>query len=196
MCRGTVPFAAYKTYFASGAYSNSLVLLFLAMTFILAEASGIAMDLWLAQWTDDVLKIGSDSPRYIEIYAAIAFGYFVLQLARSMLFTLFGYRVAVVLHNQLMRGVVKSPLRFFDATPSGRILNRASNDVSGVDFQLTNRWYVLILTSLAPLYYLIQCPATQRNLTPILLRVEIIWSRGSFSRPPPKGRDHREPWVI
>eukprot|EP00397_Hematodinium_sp_SG-2012_P002572 GEMP01002579.1.p1 GENE.GEMP01002579.1~~GEMP01002579.1.p1 ORF type:complete len:1000 (+),score=191.70 GEMP01002579.1:161-3160(+) len=155
MCRGTVPFAAYKTYFASGAYSNSLVLLFLAMTFILAEASGIAMDLWLAQWTDDVLKIGSDSPRYIEIYAAIAFGYFVLQLARSMLFTLFGYRVAVVLHNQLMRGVVKSPLRFFDATPSGRILNRASNDVSGVDFQLTNRWYVLILTFLRVLSVLV-----------------------------------------
>jgi ATP-binding cassette, subfamily C (CFTR/MRP), member 1 len=37
-------------------------------------------------------------------------------------------RAAVSLHNQLLERVLRLPVSFFDANPSGRIINRFSRD--------------------------------------------------------------------
>lgn len=40
------------------------------------------------------------------------------------------------MHDSMLRSVLKAPLRFFDSTPMGRILQRFSRDVESVDIQL------------------------------------------------------------
>lgn len=40
------------------------------------------------------------------------------------------------LHNRMFVGVIKSPTSFFDANPSGRILNRFSKDIGFIDDSL------------------------------------------------------------
>ncbi len=50
------------------------------------------------------------------------------------------YRAAAagrLIHNDALTGVLAAPLRFFDSTPMGRILNRFARDVEGVDDHLS-----------------------------------------------------------
>jgi ABC-type multidrug transport system fused ATPase/permease subunit len=37
------------------------------------------------------------------------------------------------LHKQMVKAVVKAPLRFYDVTPVGRIINRMSGDTNTLD---------------------------------------------------------------
>lgn len=41
------------------------------------------------------------------------------------------------IHDAALSGVLRAPIRFFDSTPSGRILNRFARDMEGVDDQLS-----------------------------------------------------------
>lgn len=41
-----------------------------------------------------------------------------------------------LLHSQLLTKVLGAPMRFFEITPIGRILNRFSKDISGVDMSV------------------------------------------------------------
>jgi ABC-type multidrug transport system fused ATPase/permease subunit len=44
-------------------------------------------------------------------------------------------------HDQMLAGVMRSPLRFFETTPSGRVLNRFSADIQQLDVELAGRGF-------------------------------------------------------
>jgi ABC-type multidrug transport system fused ATPase/permease subunit len=44
-------------------------------------------------------------------------------------------------HDRMLGGVMQSPLRFFETTPSGRILNRFSADIQQLDVELAGRGF-------------------------------------------------------
>lgn len=43
---------------------------------------------------------------------------------------------SIVMHNTLLRGMLRAPQIFFDCTPSGRILSRFSKDIDVIDSDL------------------------------------------------------------
>jgi ATP-binding cassette subfamily C (CFTR/MRP) protein 1 len=45
-------------------------------------------------------------------------------------------KAAVFMHSSLLHGVLRTPLLFFDTTPTGRILSRFSKDVEVLDNKL------------------------------------------------------------
>jgi ABC-type multidrug transport system fused ATPase/permease subunit len=55
---------------------------------------------------------------------------------RLMLLMISQYWAAQYVHNKLMRKILRAPLRFFEVTPLGRIMNRFSKDVVSVDFEV------------------------------------------------------------
>ncbi|KAJ2999430.1 hypothetical protein HDV02_002915 [Globomyces sp. JEL0801] len=70
---------------------------------------------------------------YITIYALLGLGVVVannIQQIVALVGTLYASRK---LHTKLMDAVLHSPLRFFETTPIGRILNRFSKDIESVD---------------------------------------------------------------
>ncbi len=72
----------------------------------------------------------------VTIYAAVALGSCLLVLVRTMTVSICGLRAATCLFDEMTRALLNAPMTFFDANPVGRIMNRYSDDVSRVDFQL------------------------------------------------------------
>lgn len=52
---------------------------------------------------------------------------------RSILFLRVCMRASKVLHDRMFAAILKTPMRFFDTNPSGRILNRFSRDMGAID---------------------------------------------------------------
>ncbi|THG05400.1 hypothetical protein TEA_002119 [Camellia sinensis var. sinensis] len=70
------------------------------------------------------------------VYVTLAIGSAFCVLARSVLLVTAGYKTATTLFNKMHLCIFRAPMSFFDATPSGRILNRASTDQSAVDLNI------------------------------------------------------------
>uniref|UniRef100_A0A8C4Z867 ATP-binding cassette, sub-family C (CFTR/MRP), member 10 n=1 Tax=Gadus morhua TaxID=8049 RepID=A0A8C4Z867_GADMO len=78
-------------------------------------------------------NISSDVKFYLTVYASIASANTLFTAARAFLFAYGAIRAATVVHDRLLGRVLQATMGFFDATPTGRVLNRFSSDVSGVD---------------------------------------------------------------
>jgi ATP-binding cassette subfamily C (CFTR/MRP) protein 1 len=59
-----------------------------------------------------------------------------------------GLKASAILHNSLLSNILKCPMDFFDATPTGRLLARFSHDVNTLDDRLINNFRSVVLTSL------------------------------------------------
>ncbi|KAG9009269.1 hypothetical protein FRB94_012338 [Tulasnella sp. JGI-2019a] len=75
---------------------------------------------------------------YVAIYAAIGVAAALTAVINSFVMYTGAYRASKVLFTQLLKVIVRSPMRFFDTTPAGRILNRFSSDISTVDSSLSS----------------------------------------------------------
>ncbi|CAM9489154.1 unnamed protein product [Lampetra fluviatilis] len=80
---------------------------------------------------------GSDPVQfYLSVYGALAAGNTVFTLLRAFLFAYGGVCAARNIHSALLHKVLQAPVSFFDATPTGRIMNRFSSDLFTVDDSL------------------------------------------------------------
>ncbi|KAG1679180.1 Canalicular multispecific organic anion transporter 2 [Nymphon striatum] len=94
-------------------------------------------NLWLSDWTEDSTSYTPTSTtERILVYSALTLG--------QALFVFFGYMILVIgtvraskiLHNNLVNKLFHAPIKFFDTTPLGRIINRLAQDMNNVDQML------------------------------------------------------------
>ncbi|KAE8988264.1 Multidrug resistance-associated protein 1 [Phytophthora rubi] len=123
-------------------YFNSLggvkVCVFLFAVLALWQGFQIGSDLWLSHWTGQ--KNGSynqDEAAYnMKIYSLLGAGAAIMVFARSATVVVVGLRASSHLFDNMTLSLLRAPLRFFDANPIGRIVNRYGDDISVVDFSL------------------------------------------------------------
>ncbi|XP_005104371.1 multidrug resistance-associated protein 7 isoform X2 [Aplysia californica] len=153
--KGVVKAAVYKSYWlAVGTCLSPSVLL--ALFFM--QASRNLTDWWLAFWVTHSqdssplnssvpaviwpvrnipaqnLSSGSDNLNfYLGIYGGLAACNSIFTLMRAFMFAYGGVKAATVIHQRLLKAILKAPMSFFDMTPVGRILNRFSSDLYAVD---------------------------------------------------------------
>uniref|UniRef100_A0A8C1H882 ATP-binding cassette, sub-family C (CFTR/MRP), member 9 n=1 Tax=Cyprinus carpio carpio TaxID=630221 RepID=A0A8C1H882_CYPCA len=120
--------------------SGGFLMVFLMVSSKLAKHSVmVAIDYWLAAWTssnphnqslaDPFLNHRSCVPVFIILCgAAIA-----LCLITSLTVEFLGVAAATNLHHNLLNKIIHAPIRFFDVTPLGQILNRFSADTNIID---------------------------------------------------------------
>ncbi|KAI0529340.1 hypothetical protein KFK09_001887 [Dendrobium nobile] len=131
--KGRVGFWVYWRYITT-AYKGSLVPLILFAQ-IVFQVLQIASNYWMA-WAAPVSK-DVEAPvtvlTLIFVYIALAIGSSICILIRAFLLAMAGFKTATILFNRMHFSIFRAPMSFFDSTPSGRILNRASTDQSDVD---------------------------------------------------------------
>jgi len=94
-------------------------------------------DFWLAYWTQAGEPFGLDTAACIAVYFALTSVQAVGVYVRSCLLQAFAMVAASRnLYSALLRSVLSSPTKFFDTTPTGRLLNRFTADMDIVDNQL------------------------------------------------------------
>ncbi|KAF9972607.1 hypothetical protein BGZ73_004232 [Actinomortierella ambigua] len=131
--QGSVQRSVYYAY--AKACSMSAVAVYVA-SLLVSQAASIGTQLWLAHWSRsyDNGDKSHDNFYYISIYAALGFTFSFLTVFQMFILLVFcALRSAKVLHEDMLRSVLRSPMSFFDTTPIGRILNRFSKDQATVD---------------------------------------------------------------
>ncbi|KAM3932947.1 MIT domain-containing protein 1 isoform 2-T3 [Leptodactylus fuscus] len=149
-----VPWTIYGAYIKAA--GGVLILTINAILFVLTTGSAAFSNWWLSYWikqgngnmsvatANHTRSTGSmrDNPDlhfYISIYAISMAAVLLLRFVRGYVFVKSTLRASTKLHDLLFRKVLCSPIRLFDTTPLGRILNRFTKDVDEVDVRLPNQ---------------------------------------------------------
>ncbi|RPI65147.1 MAG: ATP-binding cassette domain-containing protein, partial [Ignavibacteriae bacterium] len=118
-----------------------IVLLSLIGTAVAITVLPILQTSWLGYWTD--MKAGPDAHLAVSPLNAVAIygviGVLVLSgwLGERLLWLYRSASAGKTIHDNALEGVLAAPLRFFDSTPMGRVLNRFARDMEGVDDHLS-----------------------------------------------------------
>ncbi|KFK35440.1 hypothetical protein AALP_AA5G284600 [Arabis alpina] len=128
---GQVSFQVYKLY-STEAYGwwGMILVLFFSVAW---QGSLMASDYWLAYETSAKNAVSFDASVFIRVYVIIAAVSIVLVCIRALYVTHLGLKTAQIFFKQILNSLVHAPMSFFDTTPSGRILSRASTDQTNVD---------------------------------------------------------------
>ncbi|GAU36305.1 hypothetical protein TSUD_353490 [Trifolium subterraneum] len=93
---------------------------------------------WVCPTTSDAKPI-YDMNFILLIYMALSVAGSFCVLLRAMLVLNCGLWTAQTFFTRMLHNVQRAPMSFFDSTPTGRILNRASTDQSVLDMEMANK---------------------------------------------------------
>ncbi|XP_046342169.2 multidrug resistance-associated protein 1-like [Haliotis rufescens] len=103
-------------------------------------------NIWLSVWAEGTVHHNStihltqgqkpSNTWYIGIYFALGILQAALVLGYSVVLKDFTVVASRKLHSNMLETVLKSPMKFFDTTPLGRITNRFSQDINTIDKEL------------------------------------------------------------
>ncbi|KAI1903969.1 hypothetical protein AGOR_G00000870 [Albula goreensis] len=146
--RATIPWRS------CGAYLSSAGLVLLPLLFLsqlLKHSLMVAIDYWLAYWTSHVISskieaagrnctmgqvrqdCGFSHSSYLLVFSVLCCLGIVLCLVTCVAVECTGLRVAKELHHALLNKIILAPMRLFETTPLGSILNRFSSDTNTID---------------------------------------------------------------
>ncbi|XP_071484824.1 ATP-binding cassette sub-family C member 9-like [Diadema antillarum] len=144
--KGSVSYMMYLYYFKSMGYSIACL-----MVGCVAMRSGlqVATNFWLSDWSESGLLPANETKStsyYLRGYA----GFSMSTVAGSILSNIFSCLGALLaaraIHFALVQNIIGIPMRFFDTTPIGRILNRLSSDTQWIDQRLVHTCNMLLNT--------------------------------------------------
>ncbi|XP_058743551.1 ABC transporter C family member 8-like [Vicia villosa] len=125
---GWKPFWDYITY-----SKGTLMLCFIMLVQSAFLAFQTASTFWLAI-AIEIPKVTNAT--LIGVYALISFASTAFVFARSYLTALLGLKASTAFFSSFTTAIFNAPMLFFDSTPVGRILTRASSDLSILDFDI------------------------------------------------------------
>mmetsp|Transcript_22268 Transcript_22268/g.21961 ORF Transcript_22268/g.21961 Transcript_22268/m.21961 type:complete len:714 (+) Transcript_22268:220-2361(+) len=128
---GGVPLKCYYKFINDGFYYCFLVVIFL-IACICIQFAYVIMQWWISYWTSQN-KDEQKNGYYPLILLILSIVVFVTTFFRNSFLMKCLYVSCSKLHKSAISGILFSPVRFFDSTPSGRIINRFSRDLFFVD---------------------------------------------------------------
>ncbi|XP_077205501.1 ATP-binding cassette sub-family C member 2 isoform X2 [Paroedura picta] len=180
---GKVKFSVYLQYLhavGSGFYTCVFI------AYLGQYAAVVGSSLWLSAWTNDAQQLSlnetystAQRDMRVGVYGALGVVQALFLLAGSFLAASGAVQASRILHQRLIRNILRAPMSFFDTTPTGRIVNRFAKDIFTVDetipmsfrswlscflgilstlllICLATPFFAIVIVPLSILYYLVQ----------------------------------------
>ncbi|XP_035532249.1 ATP-binding cassette sub-family C member 9 isoform X4 [Morone saxatilis] len=157
--RSKIPWRVCWCYLSSGGF---FMVFLMVSSKLLKHSVIVAIDYWLALWTSSKTNqstgggtdltngtstvYGSNSTQptfatvedeqdsyYLPVFIILCAAGITLCLITSLTVEFLGLSAATNLHHNLLNKIIHAPIRFFDITPLGQILNRFSADTNIID---------------------------------------------------------------
>lgn len=135
---GAVKKTIYWDYIQSLGGKNGKVRPFILLT-LLAGAIAVALAPLIQKWWLAYYSSHQQNWQPLEgvgVYGVIGIVVLLLGLMNNLFWLSRGIRAGKAMHDDMLVSVLKAPVRFFDSTPVGRIIQRFSRDVESVDIYL------------------------------------------------------------
>ncbi|KAF8674747.1 hypothetical protein HU200_048028 [Digitaria exilis] len=147
---------------------------------VIWQGSDMASDYWLSYETSG--SIPFNPSLFIGVYVAIAVFSMILQVIKTLLETVLGLQTAQIFFKKMFDSILHAPMSFFDTTPSGRILSRASSDQTTIDVALaffiglTISMYISVLSTI-----IVTCQVAWPSVIAVIpLLLLNIWYRNRY----------------
>ena len=164
--KGAVKLAEYVAYFKAG--GGLLIALLIILVTTVGEAAEFGNTFVVTVWTDSVNPDGSYISGSLEFFSLIYFATAALvavvalirgkqigqlQLVITILSFILGFvyicltlNASRKLHGNLLKGVLRAPISFFDTTPTGRVMSRFTQDMVEIDGNIPGLLEFFLLT--------------------------------------------------
>ncbi|RDH29488.1 P-loop containing nucleoside triphosphate hydrolase protein [Aspergillus welwitschiae] len=152
--QGKVKWSVYGEYAKN---SNIVAVCFYLAALLGAQTAQVSGSFWLKHWSE-VTEAQPDVPvgKYIGIYLAFGLGSSLLVILQNLILWIFcSIEASRKLHERMAFAIFRSPMSFFETTPSGRILNRFSSDVYRIDEVLARTFNMLFGNSAKAMFTMI-----------------------------------------
>ncbi|XP_028304430.1 ATP-binding cassette sub-family C member 9 isoform X2 [Gouania willdenowi] len=142
-----IPWKVCWCYLSSGGY---FMVFLMVSSKLLKHSVIVAIDYWLAIWTSTKTNLTDSGnttlptpesvtaqdwadSHYLWVFIILCATGIILCLITSLSVEFLGLTAATSLHHDLLNKIIHAPIRFFDITPLGQILNRFSADTNIID---------------------------------------------------------------
>lgn len=129
---GRVKATVYWDYMKAIGLFISFLSIFL---FMCNHVASLASNYWLSLWTDDPVINGTQQYTNVRlgVYGALGISQGIAVFGYSMAVSIGGIFASRHLHLNLLHNVLRSPMSFFERTPSGNLVNRFSKEIDTID---------------------------------------------------------------
>ncbi|XP_048817765.1 multidrug resistance-associated protein 1 isoform X3 [Lagopus muta] len=129
---GRVKATVYWEYMKAIGLYISFLSIFL---FMCNHIASLASNYWLSLWTDDPVVNGTQQYTNVRlgVYGALGISQGIAVFGYSMAVSIGGIFASQHLHLDLLHNVLRSPMSFFERTPSGNLVNRFSKEIDTID---------------------------------------------------------------
>ncbi|NWX34145.1 MRP1 protein, partial [Notiomystis cincta] len=129
---GRVKATVYWDYMKAIGLFMSFLAIFL---FMCNHIASLASNYWLSLWTDDPVINGTQQNTTLRlgVYGALGISQGIAVFGYSMVVSIGGIFASRHLHLNLLHNVLRSPMSFFERTPSGNLVNRFSKEMDTID---------------------------------------------------------------
>ncbi|XP_070536378.1 ATP-binding cassette sub-family C member 8-like [Ptychodera flava] len=178
--RGSVSWRIYYVY----AKAIRLPLVVVILSLFVAQATlQIMTNFWLADWSESGVgfnnktkgELDAELNFYLRGYGILSSFYVVAALAATSCHIVLCLLAAKRIHVNLLRNIFHAPMRFFDTTPVGRILNRMSNDTQLVDQRIWLTLFTLIINGSTCLSAIIVNAVVTPIFTVVVIPVVVLY---------------------
>jgi len=112
---GSIKFGVYKNYCQMIGFGFSLVIL---LSFVASNVAQVFSGLWLSEWSNDALDPNKTNDKGLRdlrlgVYAGIGSFESLMNLVASISVNLACIRAAKLLHNNMLKRIIRAPMSFF-----------------------------------------------------------------------------------